>query len=423
MRILFLTNFYPPHELGGQGRSCQQVVDAMQARGHETWVLTSMNGTNNMPVEEEGVARLLYLEMDFAPMRHHITFFTERKGQEQHNLACFAQVYERFAPDVVFVWGMWNFARSLPAFVEQKTGGKLLYRFAEYWPTLPSQHVHYWQAPGKSRVNHLTKQVLGKVALAMLAREKTAPLKFEHAFCVSAGTRQELVDKGVPLSHARVIYTGLDESWLGEGVGHEACSVSTHAPRPTPHSLRLLYAGRLDETKGVETAIEAMGLLVREHGLQNIEFEIAGTGADVYVARLKQLVDKEGVGNCVRFLGKVDGAKMPALMRSHDIILVTSIWPEPFARVILEGMVSGMVVVSTPTGGSAEIVEDGKTGLLFPPANAHTLAEKIAMLAHDPDLRERLATAGQTIVRERFTKTRMIDEMEDFLLEIAEGNR
>ena len=86
MRILFLTNYFPPHELGGQGRSCLEVFDGLTARGHECIVLTSMHGVDNVPTVEGGIRRQLYLEMDMVPLRHSWIFFTQRRKREAHNL-------------------------------------------------------------------------------------------------------------------------------------------------------------------------------------------------------------------------------------------------------------------------------------------------------------------------------------------------
>ena len=93
MRVLFLTNFYLTDGAGGEEQSCQQVVEGLQQRGHKTLVLTSMHGSNNLPVERDGIHRSLYLEMDLVPWRHSITFFTKRKAREKHNL----QVFERLS--------------------------------------------------------------------------------------------------------------------------------------------------------------------------------------------------------------------------------------------------------------------------------------------------------------------------------------
>jgi glycosyltransferase involved in cell wall biosynthesis len=122
------------------------------------------------------------------------------------------------------------------------------------------------------------------------------------------------------------------------------------------------------------------------------------------------------------FLGWVPPAEMPGLLRKSDVLVVPSIWPEPLARVLLEGMISGLVVVATPTGGTPEIVSDGENGLLFTPGNSEDLAQKIARLADDPESRSRLARAGKQTIMERFTVTKMMDDIETFLQDVASAS-
>jgi hypothetical protein len=180
MRVLFLTNFYQSG-MGGEEQSCRQVVEGLKQRGHTTLVLTSMHGTHNVPVEADGIYQSLYLEMDLVPWRHSLTFFTKRKARERHNLHCFKRVLEQFKPDIIFIWGMWNLPKSLPAFAEERYPNSVVYRFATYWPTLPSQHQLYWSAPGRKWYSRLLKRLVGTIALAIVAREEGQyHLKFER---------------------------------------------------------------------------------------------------------------------------------------------------------------------------------------------------------------------------------------------------
>jgi glycosyltransferase involved in cell wall biosynthesis len=86
---------------------------------------------------------------------------------------------------------------------------------------------------------------------------------------------------------------------------------------------------------------------------------------------------------------------------------------------VLEGMISGLVVVATPLGGTTEILRDGENGLLFASGDADDLAQKIIRLASEPELRRRLALAGQETVNERFTATKMLDELEAYIQDVA----
>ena len=412
MRILFLINFYQVHGSGGEEESCRQVVEGLKQRGHTTLVLTSMHGYNNSSVEADGIYRSLYLEMDLVPWRHSITFFTRRKAREKHNLQVLERVIQQFDPDIIFIWGMWNLPNSLPTFAEARYPHKVVYRFATYWPTLPSQHEFYWRTPGRSWYSRLPKRVLGHVALAMLAKDvQKYPLTFRHAICVSAASRDILVKAGIPISNARIIYTGLDV--------HKYLDGERNQPVPDDRGLNLLYAGRLTSDKGIDTAIEAMIKLVFDQGQREIRLSLAGSGSVEYEDHLRGLVNEAGLTGYVSFLGWVPPEEMPGLLRKFDVLLLPSIWPEPFSRAVLEGMISGSVVIATRTGGTPEIVLDGENGLLFMPGNSEDLAQKIARLVDDPELRRKLAEAGKQTIMEGFTIARMMDDIESFLEAVA----
>jgi glycosyltransferase involved in cell wall biosynthesis len=412
MRILFLTNFYPPHGMGGQAQSCQQVVEGLQERGHSTLVLTSMHGLNNQPAESDGVHRSLYLEMDLDPWLNSIIFFTQRETREKSNLKKLQSLIRDFEPDVIFIWGMWNLHRSLAAFAEAQYPGRVVYRFAEYWPTLIRQDELYWHTPGRTWYSRHIKKALGYLALAILSRERPRPvLKFEHAICVSAATRDVLVESGIPLENARIIHTGLDNHWFeNNGSGRDF--------HEDNQNLKVLYAGRLSEEKGVDTAVEALGKIV-ENGVNDIQLHIVGSGDEEYEKHLRCLVAKFGLESYVSFLGRVAYEEMPSLFQKFDLLVLPSVWPEPFARVVLEGMSSGLVVVATSTGGTVEIIEDGQNGVLFSPGDAEDLAQKISRLVKEPGLRLRLAKSGEQTVRKNFNRSRMIAEMEGYLQEVV----
>ena len=82
-------------------------------------------------------------------------------------------------------------------------------------------------------------------------------------------------------------------------------------------------------------------------------------------------------------------------------------------------MISGLVVLATRTGGTPEIIVDGENGMLFMPNDHEELAKKIAQLAEDAELHNQIGNAARQTILERFTMTRMMDEMESYLQEIA----
>lgn len=155
---------------------------------------------------------------------------------------------------------------------------------------------------------------------------------------------------------------------------------------------RLVVAifGRLSRWKGQEALIRAASCLPQ------VTVWIVGVAlftADdrAYAEELQRMA--ASLGDRVRFLGfRRDVA---ALMRAADIIVHASVAPEPFGRVLVEGMLAGKPVIATHGGGPEEIVEEGATGLLLPAGDDAALARAIGRLADAPELREAMGRKGR----------------------------
>ena len=109
-------------------------------------------------------------------------------------------------------------------------------------------------------------------------------------------------------------------------------------------------------------------------------------------------------------------------MAAVDVLALTTLWPDPLPRVVMEAMAVGRPVVAYGGGGVPEMVLDGETGLLCAPRDLSGLAERMLRLAGDDDLRRRMAEAGAKRARQLFTVERQLDRMEA-VLEAAKSAR
>jgi glycogen synthase len=405
MRILFLSNFFPPARPGGYTQWCHEVAERLAERGHTIGVLTSCYELAKAPASEQNIYRLLHLEGDLAYYQP-LHFFTKWKKQHRENLVFLERTVKDFAPDLIFVWGMWALSKSLPALAEQMLPGRVVYYLSDYWPSALDMHTTYWQSSARRWPMQVLKRALSKVAMSILAKEGQPGLKLEQVICVSARVRDLLVEAGLPVQHARIIHGGTDiERFLGirkrdDRSGH----------------LKLVYAGQLVPHKGVHTAIEAMAKLVNKRKINQITLTLVGSGHPDYEAFLRDLVERERLHDFVTFRGPVSKDNMPAVLQQFDVLIFPSIYEEPLARMTQEAMASGLVVVGTTTGGTKEILKDDETGLTFAPEDADCLVEQVARLLIDPDLRCRLAEAGRQTVLENFTLDKMVKEIETYLV-------
>ncbi|MBI3556133.1 MAG: glycosyltransferase family 4 protein [Deltaproteobacteria bacterium] len=116
---------------------------------------------------------------------------------------------------------------------------------------------------------------------------------------------------------------------------------------------------------------------------------------------LEAEVERLGLANTVHFAGYV---KNPAeAINGLDVLVHASIEPEPFGRVVAEAMACGVAVAAAGAGGILELVDNGKTGLLFQPGNVAEMTHAVLCLLDDSQLRQRLAAAGRARFLSRFT--------------------
>jgi glycosyltransferase involved in cell wall biosynthesis len=411
MRFLFISNFYPPAGRGGFEQWCQEVADGLRDRGHTVHVLTSAHRKAARKADEpDWIHRSLRLEMELASLRNAFQFFTQRARLENENLTCVRNLLDHVQPDAVLIWGMWNLHRSIAALLEARMGKRMAYYMGDYWPTLPSPFEGYWRASARNVLTGIPKALLKPAARAILARELRPALRFEHVLFPSQFMLDDFAGKGVAMRRTRVIYGAIDtRAYLGDRgeTGEKRENVS------------LLFVGRVSKEKGAHTAIQAIGCLTRTYGLRNVKLTIVGDGEPEYRTFLRDLIETEEVARLVQLVPAQPKESLPALYQQADIFLFTSIWAEPFGRVLVEAMASGTPVIGTRVGGASEILIENENALTFPPDDPLGLARQIKRLIESPDLRRRLAGTARETAASRFDIHRMTDEIGAYLESIA----
>ena len=122
-------------------------------------------------------------------------------------------------------------------------------------------------------------------------------------------------------------------------------------------------------------------------------------------------------GGRVRLLGA--RPDIPRLMAACDIVVHTSVLPEPFGRVLVEALLAGRPLIASNAGGVREIATNDVTALLVPPGDAGRLADAIEALRANPSKARKLAAAGNADMRLRFTREQMIEGVEQVLSEVV----
>jgi D-inositol-3-phosphate glycosyltransferase len=165
----------------------------------------------------------------------------------------------------------------------------------------------------------------------------------------------------------------------------------------------VLFVGRIDPVKGLDTWFRAMKLVVEQDPSLRQRMCVCLIGGDLdddldpdsELARLVELKEELGIGDIVTFLGSRAQAALPFYYSSAAAVVMPSRY-ESFGLAALEAMACGTPVVASDVGGLSFLVRDGETGFLVPEGNAALFAEKISLLLHNPKLRNEMGKRGVT---------------------------
>ena len=394
MRVLAVGNMYPPHHLGGYELVWQSAMRHLRDRGHDVTVLTTDLRLDRSEASDPGTSReLRWYWRDGGFPR---TGYRERIRLERHNHAVLAR-HLAAAPDVVSWWSMGGMSLSLIERVNRRgipAAGFVHDDWLDY-----GRHVDAWLAPLHTlpRLRWPAERLTGIPARVDFSR-------IERWLFVSEATRAKALSLGLGLRGAGIAHSGIDPGFL-DG-----------QPPRAAWEWRLLYVGRIDERKGIDTAVEALAQLPAQATLT-----VTGGGDERERRRLEQLAVSLGVSGRVRFDGHRDADGLKRRYAEADAVVFPVRWEEPWGLVPLEAMAQRRPVVATGRGGSAEYLRDGENCLLFPAGDAAALADRLRRLAEDAGLRERLVAAGHATARQH-TDARFNARVEEALHRTRAGS-
>lgn len=408
MKIIVISNLFPPYYVGGFEIRCEQVSRALARQGHEIVVLTSINGVEG-PVVETGeitVQRIFDLYRQFTdPVTKETYPWLLVRGdrwkttRKNYNIAL--DVLQREKPDLVFAWSQSHLSLG-PVRAAQNLGLPMAWTFGD--PNISQ----YKPAPFSRRTTKLLRYIQDRY----LWRDATwVGLDFSRTHCVSQDIKRRLLEMGLPVENSQVIYRGIpiDQFPMRGDPG------SLHRP------VRLLFVGQIHSYKGVHTLIDAAHRLAGKHGPAYLVVSIVGEGVGEYKTKL---ADQANAGPSeIRFLGKVPHTELSRVYREHDIFVFPSAGGgyEGFGATALEAMASGLPVVGTTEGGMAELFEHETNALVFEAENPVDLAEKLERMISNNDLRRGLVMAARRQMERDFTIQGYAEKMEQFVIRAAQG--
>lgn len=160
----------------------------------------------------------------------------------------------------------------------------------------------------------------------------------------------------------------------------------------------VLCLGRFSEEKGFRYVVEAMQYL------KDLPVQLAITGTEEGCDEaLKRQIEALGIRDKIRFTGFVKGEALEDLTKGALCVACPAVWYENMPNVVLESYAYGKPVIASNLGSLTELVEGGKTGLLFEPKNAKKIASCIRCLAEHPEKAQKMGETARKLCEEKYT--------------------
>ena len=389
MRILLLSNLYPPFVEGGAEILAGDIAAGLERLGHDVRVLTSSYGLSK-PEHDGKIWRSLQPAppVYFDRQRSFWSQFNQpfnyyRRYHNAANARTLRQVVAATTPDILYIWEITGIGVNSLLKVLPDLKIPIVFHLGSYW-------LLYAHSPeteqSRLRIRWLKQRLIGTVP----------QLTWTSLIAVSTTVKQEYVRSGFDPKRIEVIYNGIDPRFL----------TLPRSASNEEEAFQLLFVGRIRVEKGILVILKALDQLVNEMktslNVPPLHLHIFGDGDETYISELKTFLHETGLTEIVTFHGKVPQDELIRHYDRCDLMLVPSLWQEPFGLVVAEAMARGLPVIASNVGGPAEILTHEINGLLVEAGDERTLALAIIELIKNPEKRKRFGQAARSTVQERF---------------------
>jgi len=377
MKILTVSNYYPPYFIGGYEIACKETMDFLKNTGHHIEVLTSnYEGTI---YGEEGVERTMTLTNYATASR------LSKMQDENHNHRLLKEAIERFKPDLVYFWSLRGIGLGI---IEAANNANIpkVFEIGDFWM--------------KGYMHQKEPSTLKRALKTLIPFSHTQPVEIRPTICVSQWIADELVQE----------YKIVDNYVIPNGT-----TIPEQLGDVEVEHLRFIFAGRIDEEKGLDLAIKALISFNEKHPQKEFSLEVFGKGDEAFITMCKELASP--IHNKVHFHGMV--SDRAEIYKNGSIFLMPTRMREPFGLVVIEAMAYGCVVIATDAYGPAEIIDDEQNGLLFKPEDIDDFCRQIEQVATNESYKEQLRVAGFEHVKTNYDVHVVKPKVEAILHKIA----
>jgi len=390
MKILVISNYYPPYYEGGYEISVKETADYLHSKGYQVFILTSTRMVDapitSLPrkLKENEPYRILKL------IDYFHSSIIQKHRVEKFNYSVVRQAIRKIEPDLIY-FGNQKAISIAPILAAQKARQKVLFDIGDFWFGL------YLAKSFKARAYRWLKELMpftigGKIV-------------FQPAIVPSAWMKTELFDR-YGLKNVFIIPRGIEIP--SDELSKKDLDLSQ---RP----IRFVFAGRIEPKKGLDLCIKALSAIGESN--RDFSLDIFGSGEPAYLNDLKTMITQNKLEHHVIFHKPV--SNLIGELSNYDVFLMPTMAQEAFGRVLIEAMAAGTIVIASNRFGPAEIITDGQDGFLFEMGSYQALQTCIQNVISMPDKElNRIRSNAFRTVQTKFEISLVKKSIEDIIVKI-----
>lgn len=375
MKILTITNYYPPYFIGGYEIACKDTTEYLKSKGHEVEVLTS-----DYLLKKDNENSEKNISRDFNLINYNQISRVQKKYLEHKNYLLLKEKIQDFQPDIVYFWSLRGIGIKMIHAVEELNIAKA-FEIGDFW-------MYGYMQPS------FAKKI--KSFIPFLA-ENTPEIS--PAICVSHWVGAEMKN----VYGSKTTYMHPNATFIPKVILRNT------------KDIRFIFSGRIEEEKGLDLAIEALNQFSKKYPQAKFSFDIYGDGDISYIEKCKRLA--KPIEYMINFKGKVKSKR--EIYTNASILLMPTRMREPFGLVIIEAMAYKCAVIATNAYGPAEIIQHNDTGLLFDHNQENDLFSQIEKLYFDKNFLYRMQDKAYEHVSQNYSIVDVKPKVEKLLENIA----
>ena len=407
MKIVILSDDFPPAALGGAGMVAFMQARELAHRGHQVSVITTTQDKNNERVFfDEGMSIHVIYSNIHPRLKAYLSLYNPKVLKKVKS------IIEEINPDVVHAHNIHEELSYHSLSIAHRYSKKVFVTLHD------ATTVNNGKLFPKIIINSENKKTFDYRVTALhqlryfglrynpLAKfiTKYYLFKADRVFVVSRALEEALAQNG--LKGFQVMHNGIDE----ESFRVSSEKITTFKNKYNLDGKKVLFfSGRISRAKGIDACIS----LLKEVSKTFPEtcLLIAGREND-YVRAILDKEDFSKIKYKVIFTGWLSREEVACAYHSSDLIPVLSLYLDPFPTTNLEAMAVKKPIIGTCFGGTPEVVRDGKNGFVIDPNNSKEVFEQAMTIFKNPELAERFGLAGFKLIQKEFSLQKKIDELE-----------